>query len=295
MTARLRRLALIKKAGHIGTLDPFATGLLPVCLGRATRVIRFTDDYDKVYQVTVRFGLATDSQDLTGQPVWGRQPTAAELDLLRQTDFAAIRQAVADLVQLKEQLPPMYSAVKSGGRPLYEYARQGLELERQPRPIRIYAAELVSVQADDGLSAQVRIHCSKGTYIRSICDHLGQVLGFGGHAFALQRLACGPFRLEDAWPLDRLTDSQLIKEAALDPAAALAGLSQIKLNRAAAAGLVMGQPVYENAKNCPDGLFSIWLADQLVAVGRALPAKDGLCQIKTERVLIDLADLPKPS
>jgi tRNA pseudouridine55 synthase len=257
-------------------------------------VIRFTDDFDKTYQVTVVFGQATDTQDLTGKPVWGRMPTEAELASLRQSDYAALRQAVAGLAKVRLQVPPMYSAVKQKGRPLYEYARQGLVLEREPRPVRIYESSLLSIEDEAGLAVVIRIHCSKGTYIRSLCDQLGRDLGWGAHAAALRRLSCGPFQIESAWPLEQLPDAAAIKRAALEPAAALAGLPEFELDRPAAAALVMGQPVYKKAPECPQGLFSIWTAGQLVGVGRAVHAVAGGCQIKTERVLIDLADLQEP-
>lgn len=213
VVSRLRRLIGIKKIGHTGTLDPFAQGLLAICVGKATTVVQFMDTYDKTYQVRVLFGSATDTMDLTGTVTEHHDFLPGELENLRSQDFAPLREAVADLLGPSDQLPPMYSAVKIDGRPLYSLAREGQTIERKARPIIIYQATLDQVICrtageTDGpmLAADLTLAVSKGTYIRVIADELGRRLGYFGHAQRLLRTAVGPFNLDQAVTLGWLTE-----------------------------------------------------------------------------------------
>jgi len=192
----------VKKVGHCGTLDPFASGVLPVCVGKATRVVRYMDGYDKSYRCTVRFGAFTDTQDREGKVIGGRMPSEDELQALRTNDYYDLRALFAALPGDKEQLPPMYSAIKMDGHPLYEYARKGITLERQARMIHIYACTVHSISAEEFLTADFSVTCSKGTYIRTICDELGVQTGYGAYADALCRTRCGPFSLDTAFSLE---------------------------------------------------------------------------------------------
>ena len=192
---RAKRALEARKAGHTGTLDPFATGLLVCCLGRATKISTHMLNADKGYVATLRFGQETDSGDLTGNLVTEAPPEfkgVAEEDLLRVLEN--FRGAI-------EQIPPMYSALKRDGKPLYEYARQGIELDRPPRPVTIYKLELLSL---DGLEAEIAVQCSKGTYIRTLAQDIGRQLGCGAHLNALRRTSVGPFMLSDAVELEAL-------------------------------------------------------------------------------------------
>jgi len=256
VVSHLRGLTGLRKAGHAGTLDPFADGLLPVCIGRATRVIRFMEHYDKTYRVTVAFGLATDTQDRTGQPVFAKPLSPEEKKELADTDFAIVRQAVAELTRITSQLPPMYSAVKVNGRPLYAYARKGESIKRTERPVQIHEARLETAVLHETLTAVVTIRCSKGTYIRSLCDTLGRRLGWGAHAAELRRITCGPWCVDQAiapaalkallaaYP-DRPDRLQILadKGLLLPAETALANLPVLQIDRASAVSLVNGRIV----------------------------------------------------
>jgi tRNA pseudouridine55 synthase len=201
VVAVMRRIFGLRRVGHCGTLDPFAEGVLPICLGRATSIVRYTEQYDKRYAVTIAFGQATDTQDLTGATIGGRTPSAEELDALAENDWRKLRDLVATLPGEHEQVPPMYSAVKVKGQPLYKYARRGETVERPARKIKIDHADIMAIHVTDGptpLLVELDIGCSKGTYIRTIASDLGERLGFGAHAVRLVRTACGPYELKDS-------------------------------------------------------------------------------------------------
>ncbi|MHB8963893.1 MAG: tRNA pseudouridine(55) synthase TruB [Saccharofermentanales bacterium] len=198
VVSRIRRLFGIKRAGHCGTLDPFAQGVLPICLDRATGVVRYMEGYDKRYRVVMVFGAQTDTQDCTGKVVYENYPDADERRRIADSGFAALKDALKGFVGNSDQLPPMYSAIKINGTPLYKYARQGIEVERAKRRITVYSAELTDVSAEPEFVATVDIHCTKGTYIRTICEDLGVSLTYGAYARELYRTACGPFGTENS-------------------------------------------------------------------------------------------------
>ena len=182
------------RLGHGGTLDPFASGVLPICIGEGTKVLPFLLDADKVYEATVRFGIETDTLDVTGRvvaerPIFDLRAEAIETALLR------FRGTIA-------QVPPMFSALKRDGRPLYSYARAGQTLDRPARQVTIHALEMTAFEPPD--RARLRIRCSKGTYIRALAADLGQHMGVGAHLEELRRTASGPFRIEQAITLDEL-------------------------------------------------------------------------------------------
>ena len=304
MVSRIRGLIGVRKVGHAGTLDPFADGLLPVCLGRATRVIQFMEHYDKAYRVTVAFGTATDTQDLTGQPVMTHELTQAERRHLLETDFAEVRRVVSELTGMEHQIPPMYSAVKIKGRPLYQYARKGLDIERRPRPVKIYEAILESAALTDILTAELSIRCSKGTYIRSLCDEIGRLMGWGAHAAALRRTACGPWSIDQAISLEQLsgwiTDGaspdqrlQVLQDAQLllPAASALTDLPTLAVSYDAAIALINGRAVLlDTDQPVLQGRFAVCSANRLIAVAELERYNEDAWRIRTERVLIDLAD-----
>ncbi|CAI09445.1 tRNA pseudouridine(55) synthase TruB [Aromatoleum aromaticum] len=187
-----RRLLNAAKAGHTGTLDPMATGLLPLTLGEATKFSQMLLDADKAYEATVRLGIETDTGDAEGAAI----ATAP----VHVTDDS-IRQALAALTGEIEQVPPMYSALKRDGKPLYEYARAGIEVERAARPVTIHSLELLGVEGD---SLRIRVDCSKGTYVRTLAIDLGRLLGCGGHLTELRRTRIGPFNVDEAVTLTAL-------------------------------------------------------------------------------------------
>ena len=188
----VRRLFNAEKAGHTGTLDPMATGLLPLCLGEATKYSSELLDADKRYRATVRLGVSTDSGDADGQVVLVRPVTVD-----RQQMLAVLARFTGDI----EQVPPMFSALKRDGKPLYEYARAGIEVERAARRVRIHRIELLAF-ADD--AAEIEVSCSKGTYIRTLAADVGESLGCGGHLTALRRVAIGDLDVAQAISLAQL-------------------------------------------------------------------------------------------
>jgi len=179
---RVRRLYQARKAGHAGSLDPLATGLLPICLGEATKISGFLLDSDKCYRVTCRLGQRTSTGDAEGE-VLDSRPVPLLNEALVETALTPLRGEIL-------QVPPMYSALKHQGRRLYELARQGLEVERPPRPVTIYALELLAIR---GEAVELRVHCSKGTYVRTLVEDLGEALGCGAHVTALRREWLAPF------------------------------------------------------------------------------------------------------
>lgn len=191
---KARRLYNADKAGHTGTLDPFATGLLPLCLGEATKFSQFLLDADKVYLAEVRLGVRTSTADPEGEVVETR-PVAVTA--------AAVAAVLPCFLGEIGQVPPMHSAIKRDGRPLYELARQGIEVERQPRRVVVHDIELVALA---GECLTLRVHCGKGVYVRTLAEDIGAALGCGAHLAGLRREAVGPFAIEDAVSLAELED-----------------------------------------------------------------------------------------
>ena len=187
----VRRAAGIKKVGHSGTLDPFATGLLPVFVGDALKFMRYTDDYDKTYQCRALFGKTSDTGDKDGVLECVKRPSSA--------DFETIRSALAEVASRTEQVPPKYSAKKINGVKAYDLARQGVEFTLKPNKIKVYSLEVSDMsECEDGVAVDFTVHCSKGTYIRTICTDAGELSGFGAYAMELRRIKCGPFSVDDA-------------------------------------------------------------------------------------------------
>ena len=196
VTARLRRVFGTRRIGHGGTLDPMATGVLPVFVGRATRGVEFFEHADKTYEAVLRLGTVTDTQDSTGTVLEKRPVTVTE---------AEFRNILPKFTGEIAQIPPMYSAIKVDGKKLYELARAGKEIERKPREITIFSLELLEFF---GETAKIRVHCSKGTYIRTLCHDIGAALGCGGCMETLRRTAAGEYTLADSVELDTLLNAE---------------------------------------------------------------------------------------
>lgn len=192
---RVKRLYGAAKAGHTGALDPLATGLLPICLGEATKFSQYLLDSDKRYITTAKLGQRTDTCDAEGAVI-EEKPVPADLDPA-QIETLLTQHFSGDI----EQVPPVYSALKLNGQPLYKLARQGIEVEVKPRQVSIHAIKLVAVRADE---LDLEIFCSKGTYIRSIVEDLGLLLGCGAHVSMLRRLQTGPFDASQMMTLEQL-------------------------------------------------------------------------------------------
>ena len=196
VTARLRRVYATRRIGHGGTLDPMATGVLPVFVGRATRGVEFFEHAEKTYDTVLLLGRTTDTQDVTGATLAEKAVHLSPADIER-----VLPRFRGDILQV----PPMYSALKVNGKKLYELARKGQEVERQPRPITVF--ELTNL-GFDGTRLSLRVKCSKGTYIRTLCQDIGDALGCGGCMEALRRVRAGEYGIEDAVPLEKLLESE---------------------------------------------------------------------------------------
>ena len=196
VTARLRRVFGTRRIGHGGTLDPMATGVLPVFVGRATRAVEFFEHAEKTYETVLRFGITTDTEDMTGTVLTEENVSFTEEQL--QETLEAFRGEIL-------QIPPMYSALKVNGQKLCDLARKGKTVARQPRPITIH--ELTLVERGENI-LRLRVRCSKGTYIRTLCKDIGEKLGCGGCMESLRRVAAGEYTVDEAVPLQTLLDTE---------------------------------------------------------------------------------------
>ena len=196
VTARLRRVFNTRRIGHGGTLDPMATGVLPVFVGRATRGVEFFEHAEKTYEAILRPGITTDTEDITGTVL--EEKDAFITESMLEEVLPRFRGEIM-------QTPPMYSALKVDGKKLYELARAGKEVERQPRPITIHELTLLRMEAE---GIHLRVRCSKGTYIRTLCKDIGEALGCGGCMAALQRVQAGEYTIAEAVPLQTLLETE---------------------------------------------------------------------------------------
>lgn len=246
---RAKRLLGCRKAGHTGSLDPLASGLLPICLGEATKLAGFLLDTDKRYQVTVRLGVTTASGDAEGDVI-DRQPVPE----LAPTSIEPVLQQFRGPIL---QVPPMYSALKHQGRRLYDLARRGIEVERPPRPIEIYELSLLKCR---GERLDLNVHCSKGTYIRSLAEDIGRALGCGGHVELLRRTAVGKLEIAAADTLAEL--EQLAYEDRLgrlqSPDSLIPELPVIELPDDQCQALRQGQAVRIPEERPERGLIRLW-------------------------------------
>ncbi|MPV55999.1 tRNA pseudouridine(55) synthase TruB [Burkholderia sp. HI2761] len=228
---RAKRLLLAKKAGHTGTLDPLASGLLPLCFGEATKFSQDLLDADKTYEATMRLGQRTATGDAEGDVIDTRPV---------ECDRAAVEAALARFTGEIVQVPPMYSALKRDGKPLYEYARAGQTVEREGRNVTIRALELLACELPD---VTFRVTCSKGTYVRTLAEDIGEALGCGAHLTMLRRTGVGALTLEHAVTLDALSDAaESARDAWLQPVdALLSTFPAIRLDDASAKRFLHGQ------------------------------------------------------
>lgn len=236
---RIRRLAGLRRVGHAGTLDPLATGVLLLCLGRSTRLIEYLVGHNKLYETTVRLGQTTTTYDAEGDIV-AERPYA-------HLTLSQINDALKPFRGPIQQRPPLYSAIKQGGQPLYKLARQGeQDVERPYRAVTIHELSLLNWEPP---ILSLRIACSSGTYIRSLGHDLGEALNCGGHLTGLRRLAIGDFGLETAVPLDDLTPENIGSQL-LPPDTAVRHLPRLDLPETAAEAILQGKPISQT--NLPD-------------------------------------------
>jgi len=237
VVAMLRRTLGEKKIGHTGTLDPFATGVLPIALGEGTKAITFLDESVKEYRATMRLGISTDTQDLEGE-------------ILEQRGWSHVtREAVESLVQAFSgnllQVPPMFSALKRDGVPLYKLARKGETVEREPRAITVHSLEMERIELPE---VSFTVRCSRGTYVRTLAHDMGESLGCGAHLLALRRTKSGPFSLENSFTLDEIAvgpPREVAVRHFVPVRTALAHLPELELTPAGSARVRNGIPPLE--------------------------------------------------
>jgi tRNA pseudouridine55 synthase len=247
VVGRLRRLAGTRRVGHTGTLDPFATGVLVVCVGSATRLSQFIVGCEKEYLATVRLGWATDTQDRTGERLG---PTAASDEIPDDPDL--LRRELAASSGEQDQLPPMYSAKKVGGKALYKMARAGQEVERKAVRVRaeLSLAGRVARNDDGSVDVEVRVVCSAGTYVRTLAHDLGARLGCGAHLDALRRVRVGRFGIDDASTLEALEGR--VAERLVPPERLVADLATVVVDEAEAKRVANGNAIARDL-DAPDG------------------------------------------
>ncbi|QOL24320.1 tRNA pseudouridine(55) synthase TruB [Thalassotalea sp. LPB0316] len=255
---RVKRIYFAQKAGHTGALDPLATGMLPICLGEGTKFSQFLLDTDKTYQVTAKLGVRTTTSDVDGDIVSEKPVDVSQAQL-----FEALAHFRGD----SKQVPSMFSALKYQGKPLYTYAREGIEIEREARDITVYRLDVLRFEGDE---VDMEIHCSKGTYIRTIVDDLGERLGCGAHVSALRRVGVGSYDRKDMVTLEQLdallaqaNEQDVAPSTLLDPLllpmnTALVGMPSVNIDDESARFLRLGNPV--NAAGLPlDGFVQVYI------------------------------------
>ncbi|MDE6405987.1 MAG: tRNA pseudouridine(55) synthase TruB [Lachnospiraceae bacterium] len=244
VVAKLRGICKQKKIGHTGTLDPDAVGVLPVCFGSGTKLCDMLTDWDKEYIATLRLGVATDTQDLSGQVLFH-----AEEETVLALTPERVREGILGFLGDYDQIPPMYSALKVNGKKLYELARAGKEVERRPRRVQIRELEILEMQLP---TVRFRVVCSKGTYIRTLCHDIGERLGCGGAMETLTRSRVGIFGLEGALRLseiEKLRDEDKISGVIIPPDAVFAACREVKVTPEA-------RRLLENGNKIPLGMFA---------------------------------------
>ena len=253
--SRLRRITHIKQIGHTGTLDPFAVGVLPVGIGKATKLFEYLDD-DKEYLATVQFGKNTDTYDIEGEVTntFDKKVTQSQVEVALKSFEGEI-----------SQMPPIYSAIKLNGKKLYEYAREGKDVKIEPRKVFINKIELKEFD-EENQSAQILVACSKGTYIRSIAYDLGKTLGCGGYLTALERTKAGKFEVRDAIELDKFSDMETVIQNLIYPTKVL-DIPSYELNAQECVRVSHGMALYNDKFTTGDIVFLVY-SGRILAVGK---------------------------
>jgi len=288
VVAKLRNLLKVGRIGHGGTLDPAATGVLPILIGRATRIAEYLLDWDKEYLAVMRLGETTDTQDATGVVL-----TRSQVDQVTRADLDG---TIARFRGRIRQLPPMYSAVKVGGAPLYRAARAGKTVARELRDVMVHELEVLGL---DGRDVSMRVRCSKGTYIRTLCADIGAVLGVGAHLLALERTRVGPLKLTEASTLEDAKDLQGLAGRLITMDQALTHLPALVVEQDAADRATRGVPVPFHSIRWPQSPEAqaeperslVRLkdpAERLLGVGRIQPEEMAGRWIAIEKILIDV-------
>ncbi|MCK5861064.1 MAG: tRNA pseudouridine(55) synthase TruB [Candidatus Hydrogenedentes bacterium] len=273
----LRKATNIRRIGHTGTLDPRATGLLILCIGQATRLSQHFSDQGKTYEGTMRLGMVTKSHDLDGE-ILSENPVPEDLTL------EAVQAVCSTFVGDIEQIPPMVSAIKIGGKRLYKIAREGGEVERKPRSISIRCFDVTSWNSPE---AAIRIECSSGAYVRTLCHDVGQKLGCGAALSQLRRTHIGNYKLENATPLDMLADAASVEKKLISMGDAL-DIPEVCVDAARVAIVQSGGSISCNAQESPCPVSTGWVqikddSGSLIAIAQAQPTAIGV-RLQPKRV-----------
>lgn len=257
VVAMARRALRTRRIGHTGTLDPFASGVLVLCVGRATRLAEYLTGMDKQYDAVARLGVDTDTLDREGEVV-------GSSDAWKGLSVRAIEDALSEQVGDIEQIPPQYSAKKIDGEAMHRRARRGEHVDLPPVPVRIHMLEVVDVRLPE---VEFRVHCSSGTYVRCIARDLGAALGCGAHLTSLRRTAVGPFGDDIALPADRFDDDEAVAAARVEPVDALAHLTRVVVDERTADRIRNGQRIRVADPGEPtESLVTVMCARDLLAI-----------------------------
>jgi len=266
-TSEVKKILKAKKAGHTGTLDPMATGLLLICTDKATRITQYLSSLDKEYEAVMKLGETTDTQDRDGAIISQTDKIEIQEEMIRKT-----------LESFKGRLfqkPPMFSALKHKGKPLYKYARKGVDIPRKPRSVYIHEIELLNINLP---FVTFRTLCSKGTYIRTLCDDIGKKLSVGAHLFELKRISIGPFNIKNALSIEELNSTRgfLRSKGIYTIDEALSWLPELKIKKSLIKAVRNGAPIKtdvplsEGIRAAP-GIRIKSPADELLAIGSFSP------------------------
>lgn len=245
VVAKVRKALKTKKVGHTGTLDPLATGVLVVCVEKATKLVNYLTCDEKIYEVEMKLGIKTDTGDITGNII--------DEDTNYKVTIKEVNEVIKSFVGKQKQIPPMYSAIKVNGQKLYELARKGIEIEREPRDIEIF--DIYNIEINNEL-IKYTVHCSKGTYVRSLCEDIAQRLGTIGTMTNLRRIKSGQFEIENAIKIDDISEEKIISmEKLFDKGINVQNNLKELLN---------GMKI---AIQKPDGLYKLY-ADRFIGIGK---------------------------
>ncbi|MDR7072186.1 tRNA pseudouridine(55) synthase TruB [Fictibacillus barbaricus] len=278
--AKIRRIFSTKKVGHTGTLDPEVTGVLPICIGRATKIAEYMSDYGKEYIGEVTLGFSTETEDAHGEKV-------EEKEVNSNISFQKIKEILQSLTGEIEQVPPMYSAVKVNGKKLYEYARKGITVDRPSRKVTIFELELLNDEKELSREKPVfsfRVKCSKGTYVRTLAVMIGEKLGYPAHMSSLIRTSSGPFKLSECVTFEQLEKAEVPLDEFLFPLeTGISHFPKWQVNEEVEAQVRNGS-VLEKPKELEQSPFGVYNEEgKCLAIYQFHPSKPGL--IKPEKVL----------
>ena len=257
VVAKIRKIFEIKKVGHCGTLDPNATGVLPIMIGNATKISKYLVEHDKEYIATLKLGVKTDSGDEEGNVI---ETDSFKLKMDNE-DF--YKEKISDIIGVQEQIPPMYSAVKVNGKKLYEYARQGIELERKARQIEIYSIEIVKIDYENN-EIKFKVSCSKGTYIRTLCEKIAEMFGSIGYMKELVRTKVDKFKIEDSITISELEKLENKEKCVIPINYVFTDFNNIDLNKKQKELLLNGVRLSVEQE---DGVYNLLCNEEYLGIG----------------------------